>query len=113
VARDAITRARTQRDGLVVMTGDLPTDALLADVAPLYAILLANLTPRQREIGRLMLVEDMRQADVAERLGVARPTVSVAVERARLREIVRLGRAIVTLLRQGAERVTGETTGAP
>jgi DNA-binding CsgD family transcriptional regulator len=106
-AREAITRARVQRDQLVVVTGDASTDTLLADVAPLYPILLGDLTRRQREIGRLMLVDRMRQADVAERLDVARPTVSVAVERARLRDIERLRRAIVTLLRQGTERVVG------
>jgi DNA-binding CsgD family transcriptional regulator len=104
-ARDAIVRAKSRREGLVVVTGDPGTDTLLAAVAPLFAILLEELTDRQREIARLMLVEGMRQADVAERLRIARPTVSVAVERARLREIARLGHALATLLRMGIEAV--------
>jgi DNA-binding CsgD family transcriptional regulator len=111
-ARQALIRARAQRDGLVVVTGDSSTDTLLADVAPLYPILLGDLTTRQREIGRLMLVDGMRQADVAERLHVARPTVSVAVERARLREIERLGQALLTLLRHGATATLGEANAA-
>ena len=98
-AREAITRARRQRDGLVVVTGDSNADNLLADVAPVMMILLDELTTRQREIARFMLVDGLRQAEVAERLGIARPTVSVAVERARVREIGRLRNALVALLR--------------
>jgi DNA-binding CsgD family transcriptional regulator len=101
-ARDAITRARTQRDGLIVVTGDPATDTLLADVAPVFAILLAELTKRQRVIARLMLVDGLRQAEVAERLRIARPTVSVAVERARIREIARLRHALLTLTSGGS-----------
>jgi DNA-binding CsgD family transcriptional regulator len=97
-AREAITRARRQRDGLVVVTGDPAADTLLADVAPLFMILLDELTDRQREIARLILVDGLRQADVAERLSIARPTVSVAVERARIREIDRLHHALRTLV---------------
>ena len=104
IAREAITRAKTQRDQLVVVTGDARTDTLLADVAPLFPILLGDLTPRQREIGRLMLVEGLRQADVAERLGIRRPTVSVAAERARLREVERLHRALAALFAEGVGR---------
>jgi DNA-binding CsgD family transcriptional regulator len=104
-AREAINRARTQRDGLIVVTGDPPTDTLLADVAPLFVILLDELTNRQRVIARLMLVEELRQADVASRLTIKRPTVSVAVERARIREIGRLRHALLTLLREGTAAV--------
>ena len=103
-AREAINRARSQRDGLIVVTGDPEADTLLADVAPLFVILLDELTGRQREIGRLMLIEGLRQSDVADRLRIARPTVSVAVERARLREIGRLARALKMMLDSGAGR---------
>jgi DNA-binding CsgD family transcriptional regulator len=104
-AREAIGRARTQRDGLIVVTGDRPADSLLADVAPILAILLDELTKRQRVIARLMLVDRLRQAEVAERLRIARPTVSVAVERARIRDIARLNHALLTLLRSGLEPI--------
>jgi DNA-binding transcriptional regulator LsrR (DeoR family) len=46
-----------------------------------------------------MLVDGLRQAEVAERLRIARPTVSVAVERARVREIGRLRHALLALVR--------------
>jgi len=110
-AREAITRAKVQRDGLVVVSGAARTDTLLADVAPLLVILLDELTKRQREIARLMLVDGLRQADVADNLRIARPTVSVAVERARIREIERLRHALATLIRDGASAgpATGES----
>ena len=105
-AREALGRARTGRLGLVVVTGDPSTDAILADTAPLLAVLLGELTDRQREIARLVLLEGLRQADVAARLGVRRPTISVAVERARIREIAGLARALRALLAEGIERRT-------
>jgi DNA-binding CsgD family transcriptional regulator len=101
-AREAIIRAKRQRDRLVVVTGDPATDTLLADVAPLFVILMDELTDRQREIARLIMVDGLRQADVAERLRIRRPTVSVAVERARIREIRRLRHALLTLVRNVA-----------
>ena len=67
--------------------GEERTDALLAGLAPLLADLLADLTDRQRSIARLMLVEGLRQSEVAERLGVSRATISVMAERARIRRI--------------------------
>ena len=100
-AREAIVRAKTQRDGLIVVTGDAATDTLLGNVAPLFAILLDELTDRQREIARLVLVEGLRQSEVAERLNIKRPTVSVAYERARIREIGRLRNALLALLHGG------------
>jgi hypothetical protein len=101
-ARDAITRARRQRDALVVVTGDPAADTLLADVAPLFTLLLGDLTARQRKIARMILVDGLRQADVAARLRIARPTVSVAAERARVREIDRLHHALLTVIRSAA-----------
>ncbi|MEK6721466.1 MAG: sigma factor-like helix-turn-helix DNA-binding protein [Chloroflexota bacterium] len=106
-ARAAVTKARAERDGLVLASGDPASDAVLSDLGPVLAVLLADLTERQREIVRGIVVEGLRQADVADRLGISRPTVSVAVGRARLREIVRLAAAIRTLFGRGVAAAGG------
>ncbi len=93
-ARDALARARAARERLVVVSGDPARDALLADVTPVFAALLADLTDRQRAIARLIVVDGLRQAEAATRLDISRPTVSVAVGRAHLRELLRLADAI-------------------
>ena len=92
--------ART-RDGLAMRSGDHRADGLLADLAPLLAELLDDLTARQREVARLALVEGLRQADVAERLDVSRASVSVTWGRGRIRSIDRLVRALGTIFRGG------------
>jgi hypothetical protein len=89
-ARQAAETARRERLGLLARSGDPGADRLLDDVTPVLADLLADLSPRQRTIARLMLVEGLRQAHVAETLGVARATVSVAHGRGRLAAIERL-----------------------
>ena len=89
-ARRAITAARKERIGLVMSTGAPEQDALLADVAPVLADLVGDLSSLQRSIARLMFVEGRRQAEVAQQLDLARPTVSVAHGRGRLRSIGRL-----------------------
>ena len=104
VARSELERAKARREGLVVVTGDPPADDLLADIAPVLARLLDELTARQRTIARLLLVDGLRQADAADRLGVSRATVSVVANRARVREIARLSGAIRTLLDDGIGR---------
>src|SRR5437899_6545632 len=86
-ARAAITRARERRDGLVVVSGDPDVDGLLDDLAPVLSEMLGGLTERQRTVGRLMLVSSLRQAEVAERLGISRASVSVTAARARVRSI--------------------------
>ena len=86
-ARDLLDTARARRDGLLVQVGEGRADELLAGLAPLLADLLADLTDRQRSIARLMLVERLRQSEVAERLAVSRATISVMAERARIRRI--------------------------
>jgi hypothetical protein len=86
-ARTLLEQARARRDGLVVRVGDGPSDDVLAELGPLLADLLADLTERQRSIARLMLVEHLRQSEVAERVGVSRATISVMAERARIRRI--------------------------
>lgn len=103
-AREAVERARTQRDRLIVISGDPESDALLADLGPLLTEHLDALTDAQREATRLLVEDGLRQAEAAERLGVARATVSVVARRARARSIARLSRALATILSSGIER---------
>jgi hypothetical protein len=107
VAREALARAKAQRLGLVAITGDAATDALLADLGPLLPALLDELTPRQREIGRLIVVDELRRAEAAERLHVSRATVSVVADRGRVRHLQGLARAMATLFADGAARSRG------
>jgi hypothetical protein len=100
-ARELMVAARRRRDRLVVRSGEERADRLLDDVAPVLGVLLADLTPRQRLIGKLLVVDGLRQAEAAEQLGIRRPTVSVAAERAHVRDIERLRRASLALLRSG------------
>jgi hypothetical protein len=97
-ARARLVQAKASRDGLAVVTGDPAADALFDDLAPLLATLIDELTPRQRTIGRLLLVDRLRQADVAERLNVSRATVSIVAGRGKVREIGRLVRALRAML---------------
>lgn len=109
-ARALMERAKPARDHLVVETGDPGVDPLLADLAPLLPRLLAGLTARQREVARLIVLDGLRRAEVAERLGISRATVSVMADRALVRELAGLGRALATLFAAGAgrhERATG------
>ena len=97
--------------GLVVESGDPPTDELLDDIAPLLAELLGDLTLRQRVVARLLLVEGLRRSEAAARLGVSRATVSVAAERAHVRSIGRLAAAIGRLFTEGAARASRRASG--
>jgi len=106
-ARDLLAKAKASRSGLVAVTGDARADALLADLGPLLPALLADLTTRQREIGRLILIEDLRRAEAADRLHVSRATVSVIADRGRIRHVAALGRALSTVFREGVERTHG------
>jgi predicted DNA-binding protein (UPF0251 family) len=103
-ARDAIERARSQRDRLIAQTGDKTADGLLSDLAPLLVEHLDALTEAQRDATRLIVEQGLRQAEAAERLGVARATVSVVAKRARARSIARLSRALVTIFADGVGR---------
>lgn len=106
-ARELLANAASRRDGLLIATGDPATDRLLDDLAPLLAELLADLTPRQRAIGQLLLVEGLRRSEAAARLNVSRATVSVAADRAHLRSISRLAHALAALFSGGLETATG------
>jgi DNA-directed RNA polymerase specialized sigma24 family protein len=90
VARQTIEAARTGHERLVIVTGQAGVDALLADLAPALVDLLDGLTPRQRTVARLAMIEDLRQSEVADRLHVRRATVSVSFTRAKVRSLQRL-----------------------
>ncbi|MFL5679114.1 MAG: sigma factor-like helix-turn-helix DNA-binding protein [Chloroflexota bacterium] len=110
-ARDLVAAARRQRDGFLVRVGEPATDALLDDIAPTLAVLLGELTTTQRAVARLLLVDGLKQAEAAKRLAVSRPTVSVAAERARVREIARLVDAVRLLLGVGSHAAVPEMAG--
>ena len=110
-ARRLLDSARARRDGLSVKVGDPRSDDLLAELAPLLADLLADLTERQRAIARLMIVDRLRQSEVAERLGVSRATISVMAERARIRRIEGLLDVLRRIVREGVA-ATAEATPA-
>jgi DNA-binding CsgD family transcriptional regulator len=97
-ARERLAAAATRRERLSVVSGDSATDELLDGTAPLLGQLLADLTDRQRQIGWLVLVEGLRRSEAAERLRVSRATVSVAADRAHLRELASLARVVRSLL---------------
>ena len=109
-ARERLVEASTRRVGLVVESGDPPTDALLDDIAPLLADLLGDLTKRQRVVARLLLVNGLRRSEVATRLDVSRATVSVAADRAHVRSIGRLADALGRLLGEGSARPAAAST---
>jgi DNA-binding NarL/FixJ family response regulator len=96
-ARERLVAAAARRERLAVVTGDATVDGLLDGITPLFVDLLAELTARQREIAWLLLVEGLRRADVAERLGVSRATISVAADRAHLRSLGDVAGVIRTL----------------
>jgi predicted XRE-type DNA-binding protein len=109
-ARRRLAEAKAARDGLAVVTGDEAADRLFDDLAPLLAALIDELTPRQRTIARMLLVDGLRQAEAAERLRVSRATVSVVAGRGKVREIGRLVRALSVMLEERA--VTAVAVGA-
>ena len=103
-ARDLLERSKARRDGLAAMTGDPAADELIADLGPLLPALLGELTVRQREVGRLLVVDGLRQSEVADRLGVSRATVSVIADRGRVRHLQGLAAGLATIFRDGVAR---------
>jgi DNA-binding CsgD family transcriptional regulator len=93
-AREAIETARTARERLVLRTGEQAADELLTGMTPALMDLLDRLTPHQRVVARMALIDGLRQAEVAEKLGIRRATVSVAWGRARVNSIDRLAAAV-------------------
>jgi DNA-binding CsgD family transcriptional regulator len=102
-ARERMADASRRGDNLLMSTGDPRTDALLDRLAPLLAELLDDLTVRQVVIGRLLVIDGLRQSEVADRLKVTRATVSVAADRAHIRSITRLADALRELFVAGQE----------
>jgi predicted DNA-binding protein (UPF0251 family) len=103
-AREGIAHARASREGLVAVSGDRVADERLADLGPLLPALLAELTPRQREVARLIVVDRLRRSDAAEHLGVSRATVSVIADRARVRHLEGLTRVLAAIFAEGVAR---------
>ena len=97
-ARAALDETRRQRTSLRIVTGVPAVDALLDDLAPVLGSALAQLSPTQRRVARLILVEGLRRSEVADRLAVSRATVSVAANRGGVPSLERLSRAIRTLI---------------
>jgi hypothetical protein len=101
LARETLEEAVRSRDGLLCRTGDPRADALLDGTAPVLAAMIDGMTDRQREVARLALVEGLRQSDIAERLGVARATVSVSFARGDVRNLGRLLDAVRAIWAEG------------
>lgn len=102
-ARRAIIEAGERHDSLLVLSGDPRADDLLASMAPVLGGLLDGLTPRQREVAYLTLIDGLTHAEVAQRLGVARATVSISYARAGGRSIARMRHAVMTVFREGVQ----------
>lgn len=90
----ALDAASAARELLVVRTGSAAADTMLADLAPVLGRLLDDMTPSQRRLARLLLLDGHRQADAAEILGISRASVSVAHGRARIHEVRLMLRAV-------------------
>jgi hypothetical protein len=113
-ARELLRQARDDRDGLLCQTGDPAADAYLAGTAPLLAAIIDRMTDRQRQIARLALIDGLRQSEIADRLDVARPTVSVSYARGDVRNLARLVASLHAIWADGVTRVLAgaEITGA-
>lgn len=97
-ARAALDETRRRRTSLRIVTGEPAVDDLLDDLAPVLGAALEQLSPTQRRVAGLILVDGLRRSEVADRLGVSRATVSVAANRGGVPSLERLARAIRTLV---------------
>ena len=93
-ARAALDETRHRRTSLQIVTGVPAADVLLDDLAPVLGAALEQLSPTQRRVAGLILVDGLRRSEVADRLRVSRATVSVAANRGGVPSIERLARAI-------------------
>ncbi|HLY13944.1 MAG TPA: sigma factor-like helix-turn-helix DNA-binding protein [Candidatus Limnocylindrales bacterium] len=100
-ARAALDETRRRRTSLRIVTGDPAVDALLDDLGPVLGSALEALSPTQRRVAGMILVDGLRRSEVADRLGVSRATVSVAATRGGVPSLERLSRAIRTLIAGG------------
>jgi len=97
-ARAALEETRRRRTSLRIVTGAPAVDELLDDLAPVLGAALEQLSPTQRRVAGLILVDGLRRSEVADRLGVSRATVSVAANRGGVPSLERLARAIRALI---------------
>lgn len=97
-ARAGLDENRRQRTSLRIVTGEPSVDVLLDDLGPVLGRAMSDLSPAQRRVARLILVDGLRRSEVAERLGVSRATVSVTADRAGVPSLERLARAVRTLI---------------
>jgi hypothetical protein len=97
-ARTALEESRRRRTSLQIVTGDPAVDVLLDDLAPVLGSELEALSPTQRRVAGMILVDGLRRSEVADRLEVSRATVSVAASRGGVPSLERLSRAIRTLI---------------
>jgi hypothetical protein len=111
-ARDLLGQARGDRDGLLCQTGDREADAYLAGTAPVLAAIIDRMTDRQRQVAQLALVDGLRQSEIAGRLDVARPTVSVLTARGGVRDLARLAGAVRAIWADGVGRVMAPASAA-
>jgi hypothetical protein len=111
IAEAAASEARHRHERLVLRTGEAEADALLAGMAPALMDMLEELTPTQRHVARLAVIEGLRQSEVAERLKVRRATISVSFARARVSSLEALAgaiRRVCTGVTAGEGRPSGE-----
>lgn len=111
-ARDLVDEARRRRERLLLVTGDSRADELLADLAPVLVRMLDELSPTQRAVARLAILEGMRQVQIAAHLGVTRSSVSLTYGRARVSSIEGLVRAMGRIVRRGIEGARAGSTRA-
>jgi DNA-binding CsgD family transcriptional regulator len=113
-ARSALQGARDTGDLLSVVTGSVTWDTLLQSIAPVWLDLIEAMTDRQRFISRLSMLDGYRQSEIADLIGVSRPTVSVALQRAGTRDVERLLLALRVCWEHGqAEGGTAPETDEP
>jgi hypothetical protein len=107
-ARRLIGEAHDASDGLRCASGDVDTDALLDEIAPVLASLIDRMTDRQREVLHLQAIGQLRQEAIADRLRISQPAVSGVLARAGARDVARLTAAVRTLLSDGIRRSLAE-----
>jgi len=107
LARSALDEAKRQRDGLICRVLDAHTDRVLDGTAPVLGAMIDAMTDRQREVARLALVDGLRQSEIADRLGIARATVSVSSARGDVRNLGRLLGAVRTIWADGIHAEVG------
>jgi DNA-binding CsgD family transcriptional regulator len=111
-ARAAMARLDRGADRLHAATGEARSDRLLAALAPVLGEMLAELSDRQRDVARLLLLEGRRQSEAARVLGVAPPTVSISAQRGHLRSVARVREALRLVYQEGVMAATAVRPGS-